>query len=168
MIGPQLLSVPFFLFRVMEVFYSANLKSPHKQDYELQISFPWSLGEWLLQCWVLSCFSPVPFRKDPSPSTLTPTCPSAQSPFPFASFTPRMRLKCHFAALQSLSVLLCSPVPLRDPCFQWCCTWTWDIITDGSRTLVITTFLTWKCQPLVLSQASQTCLESKWCSFLAS
>lgn len=44
-----------------------------------------------------------------------------------------------------------------------------ELGTDDSRTLVITTiFINLKCQPLLLSQPSQTCLESKWCLSLSS
>ena len=60
-----------------------------------------------------------------------------------------------FFQLFNLWVCLSTFLPHSEtPIIWWCCPWTWHIITDDSRTLVITTvFINLKCQPLLLSPA---------------
>lgn len=102
---------------------------------------------------------------------LLPSLPSAsQDTACFSlqeSVTLRMRLEFHFSALQLLKVPLYPSAPPRR--HQLSNGAVLELGTDDSRTLVITKiFINLKCQPLLLSQPSQTCLESKWCLSLAS
>ena len=133
-------------------------KDQHKQDHELQISVHCSL-----------CNRPaVPCRKDSSPSALITLCLSGHSLFLFAGVShPEDEAGMPFfssSTSKSASLPFCPP--RRHQLSNGA---VLELGTDDSRTLVITKiFINLKCQPLLLSQPSQTCLESKWCLSLAS
>lgn len=144
--GPRWLGI-ILSTSVRRKYFTRPIKNQHKEI--MSWGSAGSMGRWLLQCWVLSRFYSLP---QCPPGKILPTHPHFR--------LPALRVRAPFTKCACLS----QPSHPETPSIRWLCAWSWDIITDGSKILVIPTlFMNSKCQLLLLGQSSQTCSESEWC-----